>query len=50
VSVGPIQIGDIPKVSFLSWNVAVPVVDGKMDLSVRMSVRVRLIVSHMVGI
>lgn len=50
MSVGPIQIVDILKVSFLPWNVAVPVMDGKMDLSVRMSVRLRLIVSHMVGI
>ena len=47
--VEPIQIVNIPIVSFLPRNFAVPAVDENMDLSVRMSEKMRLIASHMVG-
>lgn len=46
--VEPIQIVSLSVVSFLSRNFAVPAVGENMDLSVRMSEKMRLIASHMV--
>lgn len=50
VFVEPVQTVDIPVVSFLPLNGAVPAVEANMDVSARKSEQMRLIASHMVGI